>query len=70
MKTKTHRRLDRITTREAAIVLGRPLGTILTLLRAAAVPCTRCGSSYLWAAEAVDRLAVALRKTTAEGGQP
>lgn len=51
---------DRLTTREAAEILGVLLGEARAILRAARVPATRCGSAWLWDAEAVRLLALRL----------
>ena len=58
-------RQTRITTREAAQVLGcRKPADAMALLRAAQVTATRCGAAWLWSASEVERLAATLRTPT------
>ena len=58
----------RLTTREVAQTIGCTLAEALHLLKAAQVENTRCGGAYLWDAEGVDRLLVAL-KTEPQNGR-
>lgn len=63
---------DRITTREAAEVLGVSRWYILALLRAAGCPSTRAGPGYLWRRRDIEALRRALvtaaAEAAAEGG--
>ena len=57
---------DRITTREAKVILGADLrGDALALLRGASVPHERIGSAYLWDRRAVESLGAALGRHAA-----
>lgn len=54
---------DRVTTKEAAAILGgRVRSEAVALLRAAGVPSTRLGGGYLWDVEGVMRLQAVLHR--------
>jgi len=59
---------QRLTTREAAERLNCYPAQVIPLLKSAGIPFTRCGQSYLWDAESLERLLCTLHSAFRKNG--